>query len=149
MSDVADDVIPGAQSDRVLIINRSLSIPLEELDWRFSGSGGPGGQHANTANTRVECMFSIAESPSLSTWQRERLSDTFGPVLRIVVADERSQYRNRELALQRLRVRLATALTERRHRVSTKPTRSSKERRLRDKKARATTKQLRRPADDS
>ena len=94
-------------------------------------------------------MFSIAESPSLSTWQRERLSDTFGPVLRIVVADERSQYRNRELALQRLRVRLATALTERRHRVSTKPTRSSKERRLRDKKARATTKQLRRPADDS
>lgn len=141
--------LPGAQAtEKMLIVNRSLAIPLDEFEWRFSGSGGPGGQHANTSNTRVECIYSIESSPSLSVWQRERLLEQFGPVLRVVVADERSQFRNRELALQRLSARLAGALTERRVRVSTKPTRSSKERRLSDKKARATTKQLRRAADD-
>jgi len=146
---VAEELPSSQPSDRVLVVNRSLSIPLEEFEWRFSGSGGPGGQHANTANTRVECSFSISDSPTLSVWQRERLLDAFGPALRVVVADERSQYRNRELALQRIRLRLIEALTERRARVSTRPTRSSKERRLRDKKARATTKQLRRSSDDS
>lgn len=146
---MADDLPTSQPSDRLLVVKRGLTIPLDEFEWRFSGSGGPGGQHANTANTRVECSYSIAESPSLSAWQRERLLRTFGPVLRIVVADERSQYRNRELAMERMRLRLIEALTERRPRVSTKPTRSSKERRLRDKKARATTKQLRRTADDT
>jgi ribosome-associated protein len=97
----------------------------------------------------VECLFSIDSSPSLSIWQRERLLEHFGAAVRVVAADERSQYRNRELALQRMKARLSGALTERRVRVSTKPTRSSKERRLSDKKARATTKQLRRATDDS
>lgn len=146
---MAED-LPGAQSaEKLLVINRSLAIPLEEFEWRFSGSGGPGGQHANTSNTRVECLFSIDSSPSLSIWQRERLLEHFGAAVRVVAADERSQYRNRELALQRMKARLSGALTERRVRVSTKPTRSSKERRLSDKKARATTKQLRRATDDS
>jgi ribosome-associated protein len=129
---------------RVLRVSRSLVIPLEEFEWRFSGSGGPGGQHANTSNTRVECVFSIATSPSLGPRQREKLLARFGPVLRVVAADERSQLRNRDLALRRMSDRLAAALVEERRRVSTKPTRASKERRLQTKRVRSATKQQRR-----
>jgi ribosome-associated protein len=121
-------------------------IPLDEFEWRFSGSGGPGGQHANTSNTRVECVFAIASSPSLGPRQREKLLARFGPVLRVVAADERSQLRNRDLALDRMRDRLAGALLEERRRVSTKPTRASKERRLQTKRVRSATKQQRRGA---
>ncbi|HEY5273637.1 MAG TPA: alternative ribosome rescue aminoacyl-tRNA hydrolase ArfB [Acidimicrobiales bacterium] len=129
---------------RVLRVSRSLVIPLEEFEWRFSGSGGPGGQHANTSNTRVECVFSIATSPSLGPRQREKLLGRFGPVLRVVAADERSQLRNRDLALRRMSERLAAALVEERRRISTKPTRASKERRLQTKRVRSATKQQRR-----
>jgi ribosome-associated protein len=129
---------------RVLRVSRSLVIPLEEFEWRFSGSGGPGGQHANTSNTRVECVFSIATSPSLGPRQREKLLSRFGPVLRVVAADERSQLRNRDLALRRISDRLAAALVEERHRISTRPTRASKERRLQTKRVRSATKQQRR-----
>src|SRR5438093_10175655 len=93
-----------------LRVTRSLSVPADELEWRFSGPGGPGGQHANTSNTRVEVRFDVEASPSLTPSQRARLLDRFGPVVRVVASDTRSQARNRELALSRLRERLADAL---------------------------------------
>ena len=145
MSDQAPESAEAASvPTRVLRVSRSLVIPLEEFEWRFSGSGGPGGQHANTSNTRVECVFSIATSPSLGPRQREKLLSRFGPVLRVVAADERSQLRNRDLALRRISDRLAAALVEERHRISTRPTRASKERRLQTKRVRSATKQQRR-----
>ena len=95
---------------RWLRVTGTCAIPLDELEWRFSGPGGPGGQHANTSNTRVEVRFDVEASPSLTPSQRARLLDRFGPVVRVVAADTRSQARNRELALARLRERLADAL---------------------------------------
>ena len=94
----------------MLVVSRSCRIPLDELEWRFSSSGGPGGQHANTSNTRAEVRFDIANSPSLGPRQRARLLEKLGPVVRVVADDERSQLRNRELALQRLGDRLREAL---------------------------------------
>jgi len=126
-----------------LRVNRSLSIPISELEWRFSGAGGPGGQHANTANTRVEVRFAVDRSPSLSPHQRARLLDRTGPLVRVVVSDERSQARNRQLALERLGARLAEALQVRRHRRPTAPTRGSRERRLSSKRKRGDVKRLR------
>ncbi len=126
-----------------LRVNRSLTIPLSELEWRFSGAGGPGGQHANTANTRVEVRFAVDSSPSLSAHQRARLLDRTGPLVRVVVSDERSQARNRQLALERLGTRLAEALQVRRHRRPTAPTKGSRERRLSAKRKRGDVKRLR------
>jgi len=126
-----------------LRVTRSLSIPLSELEWKFSGAGGPGGQHANTANTRVEVRFAVDRSPSLSPHQRARLLDRIGPLARVVVSDERSQARNRQLALDRLGARLAEALQVRRHRRPTAPTKGSRERRLTDKRKRGDVKRLR------
>ena len=88
----------------------TLVIPASELSWRFSRSGGPGGQHANTSDTRVEVRFDIAGSPSLGPRQRARLQERLGDEVRVVAADERSQARNRDLALERLCERLAAAL---------------------------------------
>lgn len=130
---------------RVLRVTRGLAIPLEELEWRFGSSGGPGGQHANTANTRAEVTFSIATSPSLGPRQRTRLLQVFGPRLRVVASDERSQLRNRELALGRLAERLAAALKPVTPRRPTLPTAGSTERRLQQKRERANTKARRRP----
>lgn len=127
----------------ILHVTRSCAIPLDELEWRFSASGGPGGQHANRSNTRVEVVFDVASSPSLGPRQRQRLLERLGPVVRVVAADERSQTRNRELALDRLRSRLAAALHVERPRVATKPSRGSKERRLADKRRRSETKRSR------
>ncbi|HSH60521.1 MAG TPA: alternative ribosome rescue aminoacyl-tRNA hydrolase ArfB [Acidimicrobiales bacterium] len=126
-----------------LRVNRSLSIPLSELEWKFSGAGGPGGQHANTANTRVEVRFAVDRSPSLSAHQRALLLDRIGPVVRVVVSDERSQARNRQLALERLRARLAEGLEVRRQRHPTAPTKGSQERRLTTKRRRGEVKRLR------
>ena len=126
-----------------LRVTRSLSIPLSELEWKFSGAGGPGGQHANTANTRVEVRFAVDRSPSLSPHQRARLLDRIGPLARVVASDERSQARNRQLALDRLGARLAEALQVRRHRRPTAPTRGSRERRLTAKRKRGDVKRLR------
>lgn len=124
------------------------SVPAAELEWRFSGSGGPGGQHANTANTRVEVRFDIASSPSIGPRQRERLLERLGPVVRVVASDERSQLRNRELALARLEERIAEALRVERVRRATRPTLGAKERRLQDKRAQAVRKRDRRASDD-
>jgi ribosome-associated protein len=127
-----------------LVVSRSCRIALSELQWRFSRSGGPGGQHANTSDTRVELVFDIEGSPSLGPTQRARLLQKLGHELRVVAADERSQARNRALALDRLRDRLAAALHVERPRRPTKPTRGSQERRLDAKKRRSETKRLRR-----
>ena len=128
----------------LLRVTPTVAIPLEELEWRFSGSGGPGGQHANTANTRVEVRFDVAGSPSLGPRQRDRLLARLGPVVRVVASDERSQLRNRDLALDRLAGRLAAALHVERVRRPTLPTAGSKRRRLEDKRRQAIRKRQRR-----
>lgn len=135
---------------RVLRVSRTCSVPLDEFEWRFSGSGGPGGQHANTANTRVELRFDVEASRSLGPRQRARLLERFGPLVRVVAADERSQHRNRELALQRMSERLASALRIERPRKPTAPTAGSKERRLDAKRQRSQRKRDRRvpPVDE-
>jgi ribosome-associated protein len=135
-------------SEGKLSIRPSLSIGLEELTWRYSASGGPGGQHANRSNTRVELVFDIEHSPSLGPRQKARLLERIGPVLRIVAADERSQLRNRELALERLRARLNEGLRVDKSRTPTRPTRASQERRLEEKRTHAERKRLRRVAPD-
>src|SRR3990172_6815954 len=91
-------------------VGSSCRIDANELEWRTSRSGGPGGQHANTSDTRVEVVFDVAESPSLGPRQRARLLERLGPVVRATASDSRSQARNRELALERLRSRLADGL---------------------------------------
>ncbi|HZN15169.1 MAG TPA: peptide chain release factor-like protein, partial [Acidimicrobiales bacterium] len=84
-------------ADTELHVSRTCTIRMAELEWRFTASGGPGGQHANTANTRVELVFDVANSPSLGPRQRDRLLTKLGPTVRIVASDERSQARNRAL----------------------------------------------------
>jgi ribosome-associated protein len=148
-----DDSTPPpdqAAPDKVLRVNSRLAIPLGEIEWRFGPSGGPGGQHANKANTRAEARFDVAGSPSLDDRDRERLLERLGPEVRSVADEERSQVRNRALALDRLAARLAAALVVERPRRATKPTRASKQRRLDDKRKRAEIKQARRrPGDDT
>jgi ribosome-associated protein len=134
--------------DGFLRVNGSLRIPESELRWRFSRSGGPGGQHANTADTRVELRFDVAGSPSLGPRQRARLVAKLGPEVRVVAADERSQARNRALALERLRDRLRDALRVDAPRRPSAPTRASVERRLEAKRRRSARKaERRRPYD--
>jgi ribosome-associated protein len=135
--------------DEVLRVTPSLTVRLEELAWRFSGSGGPGGQHANTSNTRVEVRFDVATSPSLGPRQRARLLERLGEVVRVVASDERSQARNRELALERLRARLAEALRVERPRRPTAPTKASQRQRLDTKRRRGELKRARaRPPEE-
>ena len=131
-----------------LQVTPSCAIPLSELRWRFSRSGGPGGQHANTADTRVEVVFDVAGSPSLRPAHRERLLDRLGPEVRAAASDERSQARNRALALERLRSRLAAALRVTPSRRATRPTRASQERRVQAKRRRSELKRLRRGSDE-
>ncbi|HMF84234.1 MAG TPA: alternative ribosome rescue aminoacyl-tRNA hydrolase ArfB [Acidimicrobiia bacterium] len=128
---------------RWLRVTGTCAIPLDELEWRFSGPGGPGGQHANTSNTRVEVRLDVARSPSLSESQRARLMERLGPVVRIVAADTRSQARNRELALSRLRERLADGLRTPRARRATRPTAAGRGRRLEAKRRRSDLKRQR------
>ncbi|HUY65803.1 MAG TPA: alternative ribosome rescue aminoacyl-tRNA hydrolase ArfB [Acidimicrobiales bacterium] len=126
-------------------ISASLAIPLSELQFRFSPSGGPGGQHANKVNTRVELRFDVARSPSLGPRQRARLIDRLGPEVRLVADDERSQLRNRQLAVQRFRARVADALRIEKPRRPTRPSRGAKERRLTAKRRVSERKRARRP----
>jgi len=136
--------VDGSNDDSgVLRVTPSCAIRLDELEWRFSASGGPGGQHVNTANTRAEVRFDIAGSPSLGPRQRARLIERFGSEVRVVASDERSQLRNRQLALERLRSRLAEGLRTERARRPTAPTRGSKEERLEAKRQRSQTKRRR------
>jgi ribosome-associated protein len=129
-----------AQSIRV---TRSVSIPSAEITLRVSRSSGPGGQHANTAETRVEAVFDVRASDALTERQKQRVAKAAGPVLRAVAQDERSQARNRELAVERLVAKLRAALRVERHRVPTRPTNASVERRLEAKRRRAAVKRRR------
>lgn len=131
-------------------MTRTCRIRLAELEWRFSGSGGPGGQHANTANTRVEVRFDVARSESLGPRQRARLLDRLGPVVRVVASDERSQFQNRQIALDRLGAKLVEGLRTERRRRPTRPTRASEVRRLESKRRQGARKRQRRsgPNDD-
>ncbi|MGZ8687969.1 MAG: alternative ribosome rescue aminoacyl-tRNA hydrolase ArfB [Gaiellaceae bacterium] len=129
-------------------VTRSVTLPLAEIRLRVSRSSGPGGQHANTSETRVEATFDVASSNALTDMQKRRVIAKAGPVLRAVAQDERSQARNRELAIERLVARLAEGLRVERRRVPTRPTRGAVEQRLAAKKRRGTVKRLRRQRDD-
>lgn len=138
------------QRETVLRVSRSLVLPIGELEIRASTSGGPGGQHANRSHTRVEVRFDIRASESLGPRQRSRLLERLGPTVRVVASDERSQLRNRELALERLSAKLAAALRMERPRRPTRPTSGSVQRRLEAKRMRARRKADRRtPTDDA
>jgi ribosome-associated protein len=129
-------------------VTRSVALPLSEVELRFSRSSGPGGQHANTSETRVEAIFDVESSSALSAAQKRRVVAKAGPTLRAIAQDERSQLRNRELAIERLVEQLRQALKVERRRVATTPTQASRERRLETKKRRSQTKELRRPPAD-
>jgi ribosome-associated protein len=129
-------------------VTRSVRVPRSEIELRFSRSSGPGGQHANTSETRVEAVFDVEASSALTTGQKRRVVRKAGPVLRAVAQDERSQLRNRELAVERLVEALREALRVERRRVPTRPTEASRERRLEDKRRRGRTKRLRRDVSD-
>ena len=132
-----------------LRVNRELAIPLAEVELRASRSSGPGGQHANVTASRIEAVFDVESSASLSPAQRERLLNRLGPRVTAIAQDARSQARNRELALQRLRAKLADALRVPKRRRPTRPTTAARERRLQAKRHRAERKRTRRrPADD-
>ncbi len=130
--------------DEPLEIRPGLVVPAWCLEERFTPSGGPGGQHANRSSTRVELRLDLTVCPTFSDAQRERLVARFGPELRVVADDERSQHRNRALARRRLAARLRNAMTAPRPRTSTRPTRGSQTRRLESKRRRSETKQARR-----
>jgi ribosome-associated protein len=125
-------------------VTRSVSIPRSEIDLRFSRSSGPGGQHAQKSDTRVEATFDVEASAALSDAQKRRVIAKTGPVLRAVAQDERSQWRNRELATERLVEALREALRVPRRRKPTKPSKAAVERRLEAKRRRAQVKRLRR-----
>ncbi|TML14182.1 MAG: aminoacyl-tRNA hydrolase [Actinobacteria bacterium] len=129
-------------------VTRSVSIPLSEIGFRYSRSSGPGGQHAQKSETRVEALFDVEESSSLTDRQKHRVIRKAGPVLRAIAQDERSQARNRELATERIADALREALRVERRRVPTKPSKAAVERRLEQKRRRSQTKRLRhRPGD--
>ncbi|MGH2995349.1 MAG: alternative ribosome rescue aminoacyl-tRNA hydrolase ArfB [Gaiellaceae bacterium] len=125
-----------------------LAIPLAEIELRFSRSSGPGGQHAQKTETRVEAVFDVEASATLSKGQKTRIMGRAGPVLRAVAQEERSQWRNREIALERLAETLREALRTRRARRPTAPTAASREQRLTGKRRRSQVKRLRRPPEE-
>ncbi len=125
-------------------VRGNTAIPLREITVRATRSSGPGGQHANTTATRIEATFDVAASQSLTDEQKRRIVTRAGPRVTAVAQDERSQARNRELALERLARRLSSALAVRRPRRATRPTKGSVERRLTGKRARSERKRNRR-----
>jgi ribosome-associated protein len=129
-------------------VTRTVALPPGEILLRTSRSSGPGGQHAQKSETRVEAVFDVEASSALSDAQKKRVLAKAGPVLRAVAQDERSQLRNKELATERLVEALREALRVPRHRVPTKPSKAAKERRLESKKRRSDTKKLRRAPGD-
>jgi ribosome-associated protein len=138
----------AAMDGESIQVTRTVAIPISEIELRFSRSSGPGGQHAQKTETRVEATFDVEASTSLTAAQKARVLQRVGSVVRAVAQDERSQARNRELAVERLVSSLREALRVERHRRPTKPTAASRERRIEPKRRRGETKQLRRPPDD-
>jgi ribosome-associated protein len=133
-----------------MAVTSELAVPLAEIELRASRSSGPGGQHANVTASRVEAVFDVAASRTLSDEQKRRIIGRVGPRVSAVAQDARGQARNRELALERLRDKLASALATPKKRRPTRPSRSATERRLADKRARSQRKRQRRrpPADE-
>jgi ribosome-associated protein len=129
-------------------VTRTVAVPRTEIELRFSRSSGPGGQHAQKSETRVEALFDVEASTALSETQKRRVVARAGPVLRAVAQDERSQTRNRELATERVIEQLRDALYVPRRRVATRPTAGARERRLEEKRRRGSVKRLRRPPDE-
>jgi len=130
-----------------LPIREDLSLPLDEIELRTSRSSGPGGQHANVTASRVEAVFDVQASETLSGAQKARICARLGPRVTAAAQDTRSQHRNRELALERLARRLEGALKVSRPRTKTRPTRASQRRRLDSKRKRGETKRDRRRPD--
>ena len=130
-------------------VTRSVLLPVSEIVIRVSRSSGPGGQHAQKSSTRVEAMLDVEASEALSEIQKRRVIARAGPILRAVAQDERSQLRNRELAVERLVEKLRAALAVPRRRVPTRPGAAARERRLAEKKRRSRVKRLRgQPTDE-
>ena len=129
-------------------VTRTVELPLSEVDFRTSRSSGPGGQHAQKTETRVEALFDVEHSEALSEVQKRRVIARSGPVLRAIAQDERSQARNKELALERLVAQLREALRVPRKRRPTKPSQASVERRLDEKRRRSRVKRLRADTSD-
>ena len=125
-------------------------VPENEIEFRFIASGGPGGQHANRSNTKVDAVFRLDESATMPAALRERVRARLGDVVRVTVDDERSQLRNREIAVERLRGRVRNAGVVEKTRRATKPTRGSQRRRVEGKRRRSEVKRNRRRpgADD-
>jgi ribosome-associated protein len=135
----------AAMDGESIRVTRSVTVPRSEIQLRFSRSSGPGGQHAQKTESRVEAVFDVESSTALTERQKNRVIARAGPVLRAIAQDERSQWRNRELAVGRLVEQLRAALRVERPRRPTKPTKASKERRLEQKRRRSETKRLRKP----
>ena len=135
--------IPAMERESIRV-TRSVTIPRSEIELRFSRSSGPGGQHAQKSDTRVEASFDVEASSALSDAQKRRVVAHAGAVLRAVAQDERSQWRNRELATERIVEALGEALRVPRKRRPTKPSKAAVERRLEEKRRRSEIKRLRR-----
>jgi ribosome-associated protein len=129
-------------------VTRSVALPTAEIELQTSRSSGPGGQHAQKSETRVVAVFDVVAASALTQVQKRRVVAKAGPVLRAAAQDERSQLRNRELAVDRLVAQLREALRVERRRVPTAPSKAARERRLEEKKRRGQTKRLRRPPGD-
>jgi ribosome-associated protein len=127
---------------------KTVAVPLDEIELRFSRSSGPGGQHAQKTETRVEAVFDVDASMTLTSAQKRRLTARAGAVVRAVAQEHRSQWRNRELALERLGDAIAAGLKVERKRRPTRPSPEARERRLGEKKRRGQTKRLRNPPGD-
>jgi ribosome-associated protein len=138
----------GADTLRVQLPGgKALEIPVGEIELRFSRASGPGGQHVQKTETRVEAVFDVEASSALTETQKRRLLARAGPVLRAIAQDERSQWRNRELALERLSEAIAAGLKRERKRRATAPPPQARERRLAEKRRRGRTKRLREPPE--
>jgi ribosome-associated protein len=128
-----------------MVVDPELAVPLSEIELRASRSSGPGGQHANVTASRVEAVFDVGESGALTDAQRERLRARYGDRVTAVAQDARSQARNRELALERLRDKLAAGLVVPKRRRATKPSTAGREKRLEAKRRTSERKRARRP----
>jgi ribosome-associated protein len=142
-----DDASPAPGA--ALRVHKGLAIPMSEITWRATTSGGPGGQHANRTLSRVEVQFDVARSTSLGPRQRARLIERYGPVVRTAASESRSQSRNRQLALERMATRLAEGLRVDPTRRATRPTKGSQVRRVEQKRQRSEIKRHRRAPNEN
>lgn len=132
-------------------ITKGLLIPMSEVRFRTSRSGGPGGQNVNKLETRVELEFNVLSSPRLSDHQRARIIEALASridssgILRIVSSESRSQWKNKQQAIEKFAKLLRKALTPRKKRIRTGPSKASRERRLEQKKRQSEKKRLRKP----